>query len=141
MISDTLRHTAELALIHAVPMLSDAHDKSRLSGLQRTLQRLAAKELGKLRYITDTEMEKIIAHITEWGKATGWLDSKKHTGTLLSFIAGMIESSKFTYNPRIMETINDLIAHLEAGNNFKIQSCWSGSIAAEKWNGLFKEAA
>ena len=139
MISDTLRHTAELALIYAVPILSNAHEKSRLANLQRTLQKIAAEELGsKIREITTGEMEQITDHITEWGKITGWLDSKKHTGTLLSFIAGMIESSKFKYNPMIMETINALIAHLEAGNNFKIQSCWAGWLAAEKWEGMFK---
>ena len=138
MISPELRKTAELSLIFAVPVLSDAHDKSRLAGLQRTLQKLAGKELGNIRRISDEECEAIIKHITEWGKITGWLNNKKHTGTLLSFIAGMIENSKFQYNPRILDTINAIISHLEAGGNFKIQSCWSGSLAADKWEFLFE---
>lgn len=141
MISDTLRHTAELALIHAVPMLSDAHEKSRLSGLQNTLQRLAAKELGKIRYITDQEMEKIIAHVTEWGKQTGWLNTQKHVGTLFSFCLEIIEKSNFKFNPKIIVIINEIIKHLENGKDFPFQSCWAGSIAAAKWEGLFKEAA
>jgi len=137
MISPTLRHTSELALIYAVPILSQAHEKSRLSGLQRTLQRIAGKELCKLPHLTDDDCKAIIEHITEWGKLTGWLDSAKHTGTLLSFIAGIIESSKFKYSPRLLETINELIAHLEAGKDFKITSCWSGNLAAERWEQMF----
>ena len=141
MISPTLRHKAELSLIYAVPMLSNANEKSRLSGLQRTLQRIAAKELGKLPHITDYERDQMIKHITEWGKLTGWLDSAKHTGTLLSFIAGIIEGSQFKYNPRLLETINELIAHLEAGKDFKITSCWSGNLALERWERMFDEGA
>jgi len=141
MISPTLRHTAELSLIYAVPILSQAHEKSRLSGLQRTLQRIAWKELSKPPELTDDERDAIIEHITEWGKTTGWLDNKKHIGTMLSFIAGMIENSKFKYNPRILETVNELIAHLEAGNNFRITSCWSGKLASEKWERMFDEGA
>ena len=138
MISNTLRHTAELALIYAVPMLSNANEKSRLSGLQRTLQRIAWKELSKPPELTDDERDAIVEHITEWGKMTGWLDNKKHIGTMLSFIAGIIEGSQFKYNPRLLETINELIAHLEAGKDFKITSCWSGSLAADRWAEMFE---
>jgi len=139
MISPTLRHKAELSLIYAVPILSQAHEKSRLSGLQRTLQRIAWKELSKPPELTDDERDAIIEHITEWGKTTGWLDNKKHIGTMLSFIAGIIEGSQFKYSPRLLETINELIAHLEAGKDFKITSCWSGSLAADRWAEMFEK--
>ena len=140
MLYPTLRHTAELSLIYAVPILSQAHEKSRLSGLQRTLQRIAAKELGKLPHLTDEDCKSIIKHITEWGNQTGWLNNKKAIGTLLSFIAELIEKSQFKYNPKILETVNELISHLESGNDFRIQSCWAGSLAAERWEAMFNDA-
>jgi hypothetical protein len=137
MLSTTQRKMAELTLIFAVPIISDAHEKSRLAGLQRKLQDLSAKELGKLHQMTHTERLDIIEHIEDWGNQTGWLNNKKSIGTLLSFIAELIEKSQFEYNPKILQTVNELIAHLENGKEFKIQSCWAGSLAAERWEGMF----
>jgi hypothetical protein len=128
---------AELTLIYAVPIISDAHEKSRLAGLQRELQKLAGDCLGNISGMTHFERLVISDHIAEWGKITGWLNNKKTIGTLLSFVAELIEKSQFKYNPKIMKTVNELISHLEAGKEFKITSCWAGSLAAEKWEGMF----
>jgi hypothetical protein len=51
--------------------------------------------------------------------------------------------SEFQFNPAIRETINEIIEHLEAGRDFPFQSCWAGSLAAERWESLFdgREAA
>ena len=138
MLSTTQRKMAELTLIYAVPIISDAHEKSRLAGLQRKLQKFSASELRDIRRtMTDSDTDSLIKHITEWGNQTGWLNNKKAIGTLLSFIAELIEKSQFEYNPKIMKTVNELISHLENGKEFKIQSCWAGSLAAERWEGMF----
>ena len=138
MLSPTQRKMAELTLIYAVPIISDAHEKSRLAGLQRELQKLADDALGNISGMTHTERLIIADHIAEWGNQTGWLNNKKTIGTLLSFVAEMIEKSQFKYDQKIMKTVNKLISHLENGNEFKVQSCWAGSLAAERWEGLFE---
>lgn len=131
------RHTAELALIYSVPTITNAAEKSRLCNLLKRLQKYAQKDLNKKPFLTNMELSKIIEKIQSWGNETGWLNDKKHVGTLLSFCADMIENSKFKFHPRILETINDIIAHLEAGGDFKYQSCWAGSLAAERWEKMF----
>lgn len=133
------RHTAELALIYSIPYLSGNMKPCRTKGLFDALQKWAAHDLGNIPKLTNPELDRILARILTWGKETGWLNNKKHNATTLSFCADIIEKSEFDFHPRIIETINDLIAHFENGNDLKIQNCWTGSLAAEKWEKLFKE--
>lgn len=43
------------------------------------------------------------------------------------------------HNFKIAAAINDLIEHFENGKYLKQQSCWAGSIAADKWEALFEK--
>jgi hypothetical protein len=136
----TTRLTTELALIRAVPDLTLGELKpSRTAGLVTNLQKAVDKDLRYLPRINDTQIADIESIIKSFLLDIGWLDQKRHTGTYLSFCAAMIENSEFKYFPRILESINDLIDHFEKGNDFHVQSCWAGSIAAEKWETIFKE--
>ncbi|GAG02716.1 unnamed protein product, partial [marine sediment metagenome] len=86
---------------------------------------------------TDEDLADIIDAITQWGEETGWLNDIKHSATLLSFCADMIESSPFQFSPKILQIVNDLIDHLEKGGELKALSCYGGSVAADKWRQLF----
>ena len=135
----TTRKTAELTLIRATYNFSGPIKPSRKKGLFEKLQKFVDKDLEKLTRIPDAEVRKAEAAIREFGNQTGWLDNPKHVGTLLSFCACIIEESEFVFNPKILETINEIITHFEDRGDLKTQSCWAGSLAAEKWENLFKD--
>lgn len=129
----------ELALVRAVPDLVIGDMKpSRLKGLYGRLQREVDRDLARLPRPSQSEIRQIACRVNEFGKATGWLGQQRHVSTLLSFCAEMNENSRFDHNPRILETINDIIAHLESGKDLPAASCWAGSVAAEKWKEVVK---
>ncbi len=134
------RRISELALIRSIPDLTLGElPPCRLKGLYVRLQKWVDKDLHQLPRVSDADLEAIELVMDRFGEDTGWFKQQKHVGTLLSFCAAMIENSEFKFHPRIMETINDIIDHLESGNDLHFQSFWGGEIAAEKWEKLFEE--
>ncbi len=135
-----LRHITELALIRAIPDLTIGKLKpSRNKSLFLQLQKSVDKDLRKFPRQSKPGLDRIWNTVQEFGRQTGWLNETRHIGTLFSFCLEIIEKSNFKFNPKISEIINKIIEHLEAGNDFKYQSCWAGSLAYEKWEGLFKK--
>jgi len=132
-----MQKRAELALIYAIPILSDAEDNSRLANLQRKLQKAVIPCMEKITGFSDSELERMLAKIISWGEETGWLNNAKHTGTLVSFCVEMIETSPFTYPDKITNILEDIIFHMENGNELKSEYCQEGSLAADKWKVLF----
>ena len=133
-----LRHITELALIRAIHDLTIGDLKpSRKKSLFIKLQKEVDKDLAKLPKPSEDDIDKIWETVEVFGKKTGWLNQARHIGTLFSFCLEMIENSTFRFNPKISETINEIIEHLENGNDFKYQSCWAGSVAAKKWDDMF----
>jgi len=127
----------ELALVRAIPgMIKGELKPSRMLGLYKRLIKVVDKELARLPRPTDAEIVKIGKRIERFGEETGWLNNEKHIGTLLSFCADMLERSDYNHNPRILETINDVIEHLENGGDLKQICCWAGSVAADKWESI-----
>ncbi len=136
------KHLAELALIRAIPDLTIGELKpSRIKGLFLRLQKYVDKDLQRLPCPSQKDLDGIWDIVETFGHQTGWLQQKKHTGTLISFCLGIVETSGFDFNAGIVKTLNDLINHFENGNDLKVQSCWAGSLAAEKWEDLFNESA
>ncbi len=135
-----LRHLTELALIRAIPDLTLGSLKpARKKALFLRLQDAVDKDLRLFPRASKQDLDRVWESVEKFGKMTGWLNHTRHVGTLLSFCLGIIEKSSFKFNEKIPKTINYIISHLEAGNDFKFQSCWAGSMAAEKWEGLFVE--
>ena len=134
------RQISELALIRSIPDLTiGTLPPCRLKGLYIRLQKWVDKDLAMLPRVSSDDLEAIEKIMDRFGDDTGWFGKQKHVGTLLSFCAAIIENSEFKFHPRIMETINDIIDHLESGNDLHFQSFWGGEIAFEKWEKLFKE--
>jgi len=133
------RKKAELALLYAVPLLSNAEENSRLAGLQRRLQKEVLPYLKKLDAFSNRDYHEINQRIFTWGKSTGWLESEKQTGTTVSFCLDMIENSPIKYDDKIHKTLNDLAKHLEKGKALYPLSCAAGRIAQEKWQQVYKE--
>ena len=130
------RHIAELALIISVPgVCMDTLKPSKLKNRMERLWIETVKDLGLLPTDNNFEIESLIQ---KFGEESGWEGRSQHIGTRLSFCADMIERSENSFNPKILEAINDLIAHLENGKKLKQPSCWAGSLAADKWENLFK---
>lgn len=128
------KRLTELALVRAVPDLTLGTLKpSRLRNLYARLQREVDKDLAKIPRVSQHEIRGIGRRIEKFGRATGWLGEQRHVGTLLSFCAEMLENSTFSHNPRILETINFIIEHLENKGDLKTACCWAGSVAAERW--------
>jgi len=124
----------ELALVRAVPDQHAPHMKPcRLRGLYERLIRDVDRDLAKLPRPTDAEIRKIGRRIERFGMDTGWLGQERHTGTILSFCAEMLETSPYPHNPGILKTVNEIILHMENIGDLKTACCWAGSVAAEKW--------
>jgi hypothetical protein len=131
----------ELALVRAVPDQHIEHMRPcRLRGLYERLIKAVDRDLARMPRPTDADIIKIGRRIERFGMDTGWLNETRHTGTLMSFCADMIERSTFDHNPRILETINEIILHMENGGDLKTSCCWAGSVAADKWMDIKKEA-
>jgi hypothetical protein len=133
------RKKAELALLYSIPILSNAKENSRLAGLLRRLQQQVLPYLQQLDKFTDQDLREITEQIFEWGKATGWLETNKSTGTLVSFCLNMIEESPIRYDEKIHRTLRNLAEHLEQGKALYPLSCTAGQIAAEKWERLYRK--
>lgn len=124
----------ELALVRAIPDLTlGTLPPSRLKNLYARLQKEVDKDLAKISRPSQSEIYQIANRVNKFGKDTGWLGQERHVGTLLSFCAELIESSTFPHNPRILETINLIIEHLENAGDLKMVCCWAGSVAVDKW--------
>jgi len=134
-----LKTLTELALIRAIPDLTIGNLKhGRKKSLFRRLQKAVDIDIKKLPNPSKKELDMIWEKVEAFGKQTGWLHQQKHIGTLISFCLDVTEQSEFRFNRMIVQTLNDIIEYLEAGNDFKYQSCWAGSLAAEKWRELFR---
>jgi len=136
-----LRKKAELSILHSVPTLSDAVENSRLAGLQRRLQKIVHPIIQGIKGVSAEDMAEVIQKIHDWGIVTGWLQSKRHTSTVVSFCLRMIEESPVKHDPKILEILTALAAHLENSKEMRMLSCKAGDIAYEKWKKLFREGS
>ena len=132
-----LRHLCELALIRSIPDMITGLKPSRIKGLFAKLQREVDKDLGNLPAASKLDMIRAGEIMTAFMKSAGWYEKAKHPATTVSFALGMIESSDFRFRPGIVKKLNEITAHFEAGGHLPAGSCWGGSLAAEKWNGMF----
>lgn len=133
-----LIQAAELTLVSAIPIATEATDHSKLAGLQRRLQKRAYKQLAFLPDLTKEEEDIMYALFMKWGDATGW-KKKKHIGSLASFCAVMLEQSRYPQDPGLFEILTEIVDHLINGKQFYPASAASGLLAAEKWQNIVNE--
>lgn len=115
------RKLAELSLIFGVPIFTGANDNSRLTGLQKRLQKVVLPDLAPMEAYMDPENPEVhlVNHRLEtWLKRIGWWHRPQHVTDLISFCMDVIDHSPFTYNPRIMETLDAIAQHLDSGGEF-----------------------
>jgi len=138
--SPNKRHFAELALLSAIYLINkDSLKNKDERSLYRDLDRTVKHNLGYLFNASKNDVQAAVDLVFEFGKQTGWLEQKKHPGTILSFCAAMIEQSPCTFSDSIMEALNKIVAYLEERNDLKPLCCWAGSLAAEQWEKLFND--
>lgn len=131
----------ELAMVASIrEFTKETQSNGRLNNLYSRLSKIAFKEIEKIPRPSPLEIEKIGQLVDRFGKSTGWLGKEKHIATLASFCLGMIEDSEFNFNPRIVETLNDIIDYFERAGESPAPSFWAGGVAAEKWHNIISEA-
>ncbi len=128
-----MRETAELTLVYAVPVVTKASAHSKLCGMQKRLQTLAKESLDKLPTLSDVNKLRTVQAMDEWGVKSGWLHSAVHVGIIVSFCAVILEQSGYSYNPKIYETIINIVDHLIKGDDFKDEYITQGQEAANIW--------
>ncbi len=136
-----LKEFAELALMFSIPnMTAERPTKSRLGGLfdqlQKVCGRIVAAETSQL---SPEEHKWIGQQINQFGDDSGWESKPKHIGTVLSFSIALAERNT-KLSPRVLEKLNLIVEHLENGGDLRVQSCWAGSLALEKWDAIFEKA-
>lgn len=138
MIERRLKEIAELALIGAVPEIVKGMKPGRGKNLCDRLSMSVHKTLAVMPEIRKEDIDMIQAAIGEFGRITGWEGKERHMTTYLSFCADLIERSESKFDKCIMESLNDLVEYFEIGGNLRVQNCWSGALAADKWFSLFE---
>ena len=71
---------------------------------------------------------------------SGWKGKGRHIATLASFGLDIIERSEFNFDPKIQETLINIVDHFDRAGNVPGPSFWSGGLAAEKWIKLMETA-
>ena len=138
MIERRLKEIAELALIGAVPEIANGTRPGRGKNLCDRLAKSVQKTLAIMPEIEKKEIDMIQATIGEFGRITGWEGKERQMTTYLSFCADLIERSDTKFDKCILDNLNDLVEHFENGGNLRVQNCWSGALAADKWFALFE---
>jgi len=129
----------ELAMIISIPEFTkDQVKPGRLKNLFNRLSQTATKELEMIPPATISELYDIENLVGDFGKSTGWEGKSKHIITLVSFCLDLIERSEFRHNPRITETLNDIVEYFERSGKSPAPAYWAGSIAAEKWQKIME---
>jgi len=135
----TNKKMTELAMIISIPEFTkDQVKPGRLKNLYNRLTKTATKELEAIPRATIRELDIIESLVGKFGKETGWEGKPKHIITLVSFCLDLIERSEFKYNPRITETLNDIVEYFERSGKAPAPSFWAGSVAANKWKSIME---
>ena len=133
-----MKHYAELTLIWSTPILLKGKLKpGRLRGLFQKLQYETAKDLHRIVGVTSSMQFETANLLEKFMYSTGWYNKSKHIMTFLSFLLSMIENSESKFNPKITETLNNIVEYFEAGGEARVQCFWAGDLAAQKWRALF----
>ncbi|MCP4127741.1 MAG: hypothetical protein GY753_11840 [Gammaproteobacteria bacterium] len=138
---EKLKEFAELALMFSIPnMTKKFPEKTRLGGLFTQLQKVTGKVIAASTFkLQEDERVWIEKQLWQFGEQTGWESTPKHIGTVLSFSIALAERNT-QLSPRVLEKLNLIVDHLEAGGDLRVQSCWAGSLAMEKWDAIFADA-
>jgi hypothetical protein len=127
------RKVAELALMFAIPVITNAVGNSRLDGLQRKLQTAAIDRLRRARSMNNDVLVGAIDKIRDWGNNSGWSAASNHHDALISFCLVIIDESPIDYGPKITKILNDISDHLENGGVLMTKAMLGGEEAAENW--------
>jgi len=108
--------------------------KGRIRSKSKQLIKLIDKEMNKDFNLLDfNKLTVIDKKIKQWADLTGWDGKKKHIITFISFLAILLENSKYEYNKLIYDKFNEIVDFYERQNKSKIICMVGGKIAYEKW--------
>lgn len=137
MLNTNKRKLAELTLIFGVPILMDAQENSRLAGLQRKLQKLVMPDLLALPGIGNEEILFVDSKMEAWFKQVGWWKNPTKVSTLISFCMDMLEESPYKYNPKIMDTLDDIAVHLDKNQEFIRHTMQERDALLDSWKAIY----
>jgi len=134
---DKIQKVAELCFIKALPkfIINDLKP-GREKNLVDRLEKAVDISLAKSPQLTWGEMREARNRMAVWGKETGWYDKEKHITTLISFLLAMIEESQFTFDPKIIECLNNLFEYVDRKYPAKTICMVAGGIANDKWRSI-----
>lgn len=137
MIKSNKRKLVELTLIFGVPILMNAKENSRLAGLQRKLQKLVMPDLLTLPGVGDEEVTFVDNKMEVWFKQIGWWKNPTKVSTLISFCMDMLEESPYKYNPKIIETLDDIAVHLDKNQEFIKHTMKERDALLDSWKTIY----
>lgn len=136
----SLKKTTEIALIYAMTNFTETPLKGRLEGMANRLRELTYKEIEKLPHFDDDELAQAEKVLKQFEIESGWKGKGRHLMTLASFALELLEHSEFTFDPKIQETLINIVDHFDRAGNVPGPSFWSGGLAAEKWIKIMETA-
>lgn len=111
-------------------------EKGRMKNLLWKLAEAADGELARMKKMTKKDKAEIAETLLRFGKESGWELKPKALPTHLSLFADNLESANYTFNPKILVYINQIVEHLEQADRVHMASCWAGGLAGERWRNV-----
>lgn len=135
--TDNMEKTGELALIECLPKnVLPTTKNGRLQNRLIQLQNAVHSEFSRMPYISLREKNQALNKIMDFGEKTGWDKRERHPVTLISFLLGMVENSKFKYNQKITTLLNEIFDYYERAKQAKNICCVAGALGNEKWEAI-----
>lgn len=137
-----VRKLAELGIMRALPkvkaddIMQNGRLLSRIMKLENTCtaEMKAVKDGSNLYLQQKPVIQKLL---TIFGEITGWLSPDVHLCVGATFCLKIVEASKFDYDPKIKETLEDIIDYYKRGGITPDASYEEAyPITVEAWNSL-----
>lgn len=127
----------ELTFIYSIGALYGEDCKhGRLKNRYNKLIKLTSSDLQQLFKQSEFDCKVAAGLVHEFCEAVGWVDKENNVEPVVSFCLCMIEESENKFDPRIVETLNDIAEYFDRSGELTDSDCSTGLFAAEKWREL-----
>jgi hypothetical protein len=94
--------------------------------MAKRLRKLTYKEIKKLPHFDNDELAQAEKVLKQFEIESGWKGKGRHIATLASFGLDIIERSEFNFDPKIQETLINIVDHFDRAGKVPGPSFWSG---------------
>lgn len=130
-------HMTELTFIYSIGSIyGEDCQHGRLKNRYDKIIKLTGGDLQMLMDKSAFGCKVAAGLVQEFCESVGWVDKENKVEPIVSFCLGMIDESENTFDPRIIEALNDIAEYFDRSGELRGDDCSTGLFAAEKWREL-----